>query len=29
MNRVRAAGDWPLNSLVRIEMQGDKIVLLD
>ncbi len=29
MNKVRAAGDWPLNSLVRIEMQGDKIVLLD
>lgn len=29
MNKIRTEGDWPLNSLVRIEMQGDKIVLLD
>ena len=29
MNYVRSHGDWPLNSLVRIEMQGDKVVLLD
>ena len=29
MNKIRTEGNWPLNSLVRIEMQGDKIVLLD
>ena len=29
MNNIRSAGDWPLNSLVRIEMQGDKIVVLE
>ena len=29
MNNIRAKGDWPLNSLVRIEMQGDKIVVLE
>ena len=29
MNYVRSHGDWPLNSLVRIEMQGNKVVLLD
>ena len=29
MNKIRTKGNWPLNSLVRIEMQGDKIVLLD
>ena len=28
MNNIRSSGDWPLNSLVRIEMQGDKIVVL-
>ena len=29
MNKIRTEGNWPLNSLVRIEMQGDEIVLLD
>ena len=29
MNNVRAKGDWPLNSLVRIRMDGEKVVLLD
>ena len=29
MNNIRSTGDWPLNSLVRIEMQGDKIVVLE
>ena len=29
MKKIRTEGNWPLNSLVRIEMQGDKIVLLD
>ena len=29
MNKIRSSGDWPLNSLVRIEMQGDKIVVLE
>ena len=29
MNNIRAAGNWSLNSLVRIEMQGDKIVVLE
>ena len=29
MTKVRSAGDWSLNSLVRIEMQGDKIVILE
>ena len=29
MNKIRTEGNWALNSLVRIEMQGDKIVLLD
>ena len=29
MDFVRSHGDWPLNSLVRIEMNGNKVVLLD
>jgi len=29
MNNIRSSGNWPLNSLVRIEMQGDKIVVLE
>ena len=29
MNKIRSAGNWSLNSLVRIEMQGDKIVVLE
>ena len=29
MNKIRATGSWPLNSLVRIEMQDDKIVVLE
>jgi len=29
MNNIRNLGEWPLNSLVRIEMQGDKIVVLE
>ena len=29
MNNIRASGDWPLNSLVRIEMQDDKIIVLE
>ena len=29
MKNIRTSGDWPLNSLVRIEMQGDKIVVLE
>ena len=29
MNNIRNSGDWPLNSLVKIEMQGDKIVVLE
>lgn len=29
MNKIRATGNWPLNSLVRIEMQEDKIVVLE
>ena len=29
MKKIRSSGDWPLNSLVRIEMQGDKIVVLE
>ena len=29
MNNIRSSGDWPLNSLVRIEMQGEKIVVLE
>ena len=29
MNNIRSSGDWPLNSLVKIEMQGDKIVVLE
>ncbi len=29
MDKIRTAGDWPLNSLVKIEMQGEKIVILD
>ena len=29
MNNIRSSGHWPLNSLVRIEMQGDKIVVLE
>jgi len=29
MNKIRSSGDWPLNSLVKIEMQGDKIVVLE
>ena len=27
MNYVRERGDWPLNSLVRIKMDGDKVTL--
>ena len=27
MNYVREHGDWPLNSLVRIKMDGDKVTL--
>ncbi|MDG1524727.1 MAG: hypoxanthine/guanine phosphoribosyltransferase [Candidatus Thalassarchaeaceae archaeon] len=29
MNKIRASGGWPLNSLVRIEMQNDKIIVLE
>ena len=29
MTKIRNSGNWPLNSLVRIEMQGDKIVVLE
>jgi adenine phosphoribosyltransferase len=29
MNKIRSSGDWPLNSLVKIEMQDDKIVVLE
>ena len=29
MDKIRTAGNWPLNSLVKIEMQGEKIVILD
>jgi len=29
MDYVRSNGDWPLNSLVKLEMNGDKVVLLD
>ena len=29
MNKIRATGSWPLNSLIRIEMQEDKIVVLE
>ena len=29
MDKIRTTGDWPLNSLVKIEMQGEKIVILD
>ncbi|MGB1491655.1 MAG: hypoxanthine/guanine phosphoribosyltransferase [Candidatus Poseidoniaceae archaeon] len=29
MNFVRNQGDWPLNSLVRIKMDGEKVALLD
>ena len=29
MNKIRSAGNWSLYSLVRIEMQGDKIVVLE
>ena len=29
MNNIRSSGNWPLNSLVRIEMQGDKIIVLE
>jgi len=29
MDKIRTSGDWPLNSLVKIEMQGEKIVILD
>ena len=29
MNNIRSSGDWPLNSLVKIEMQDDKIVVLE
>ena len=29
MNNIRSSGDWPLNSLVKIEMQGDKIVVIE
>ena len=27
MNYVREHGDWPLNSLVRIKMDGEKVTL--
>ena len=29
MDKIRTTGDWPLNSLVKIEMQDEKIVILD
>jgi adenine phosphoribosyltransferase len=29
MEKIRSAGNWPLNSLVKIEMQGEKIVIHD
>jgi len=29
MNFVRTQGDWPLNSLVRIQMDGNQVVLLE
>ncbi|MAH91015.1 MAG: adenine phosphoribosyltransferase [Euryarchaeota archaeon] len=29
MDYVRSQGDWPLNSLVRIRMDGDKVELLE
>ena len=29
MDKIRTSGDWPLNSLVKIEMQDEKIVILD
>ena len=29
MNFVRSNGDWPLNSLVRISMDGSRVTLLD
>jgi len=29
MNYVRKQGDWPLNSLVRIKMDGEKVTLLN
>ena len=29
MNKIRSEGEWPLNSLVRIEMVDGKITVLD
>jgi adenine phosphoribosyltransferase len=29
MDFVRSQGDWPLNSLVRIKMEGNQVVLLE
>ena len=29
MNMIRSSGNWPLNSLVRIKMDGEKVTLLD
>ena len=29
MEMIRSSGDWPLNSLVKIEMIGNKVSLLD
>ena len=29
MDFVRSHGDWPLNSLVRIQMDGDKVTVLE
>ena len=29
MDFVRSRGDWPLNSLVRIQMDGDKVTVLE
>lgn len=29
MNIIRSSGNWPLNSLVRIKMDGEKVTLLD
>jgi adenine phosphoribosyltransferase len=29
MQKIRSKGNWPMNSLVKIKMDGDKIVILD
>ena len=29
MDKIRADGDWTLNSLVKIQMQGDKVVIIE